>query len=60
MAAAVLRMRTCVILAWLLATMPVAYAAGQTISLRLGAPTAVALMAFGEVETSCRTANLSC
>ena len=44
MAAAVLRMRTCVIvLVWLLATIPVACAASQTITLRLGAPTALAL-----------------
>ena len=44
MAAAVLRMRTCVIvLVWLLTTIPVACATSQTITLRLGAPTALAL-----------------
>lgn len=44
MAAAVLRVRTCVmVLVLLLATISVACAADQTITLRLGAPTALAL-----------------
>ena len=44
MAAAVLRMRTCVIVLILfLTTISVACAADQTITLRLGAPTALAL-----------------
>ena len=44
MAAAVLRMRTCVIvLVLFLTTISVAGAANQTITLRLGAPTALAL-----------------
>jgi Flp pilus assembly secretin CpaC len=44
MAAAVLRLRACVIvLVFLLTTISVACAADQTITLRLGAPTALAL-----------------